>query len=351
MSALYERKYNWKLLLTITSGTILSIIVVSLISTGFFSNIYYNVLDLLKSIFLGGKINIPEGNELYPKNFFDLLNQNMFLLMMFISAVVFQIFTFFNERKYMVTLDNTLKQKRILTLMLFFLSLIFFIAVPNISNRFADFFVLFAWVFVALVFSEIFSYLEFTKPNLKKNAGYAVLVCLIYLFFNNCLQLNDSFANSGSHPEIFREVGSYLSQNLKKGDIVFDVTWNWFPQLYYYAPNQNYVIGLEPRLLYSYSPRLYWLWTHIANGYLCEEETCNDQEIKRNHDLKKEESAIKWEKDQGDKIAEVMKKEFKTHYIVSSKDYGYLNIVLENNKNFQKVLNSNNFYYIYKILD
>jgi hypothetical protein len=348
--ALYEKKYNWKLLISVVTGTLFAVIVVSLISKGFFDNIYYNVLDLLKNIFLSNKINISEGGELYPKNFFDFLNQNIFLFMTFLLATVFHVFVFFKERKNMFIIDNVLKQKRIITLAFLFLSLIFFIAIPNISNRFADFFVFFAWIFIALVFNEIFTSLEFRKPELKKFLKYAIFICLIYLFSNSLIQLNDSFASSGSRPETLRQVGEYLSKNLNKGDVVFNSDWSWFPQLYYYAPEQNYVIGLEPKMLYEYNSRLYWLWQNINKGYVCEFEECSTKTMEQNISFKNKELFSKWAKSEGTHISEIVTKDFKSHYILTSINYVALNSILENNKNFKKVLNSNN-YFIYQIID
>ncbi len=347
---LYQRKYDWKLLLSIILGSVFSIIVVSLISTGFFDNIYYNVLDLLKGIISGNKINIPEGGELYPKNLFDFLNQNIILFTMFLSSVIFYVFSYFSERKILLSIDNALKQKRALALSLFFLSLIFFVAISEISNRFADFFVLFAWIFVILIFSELFINLEFTKVILKKAAKYVAFICLAYLFSNSLLQINESFAG-GSRPETFSEVGTYLAKNLKKDEIVFNVSWNWFPQLYYYAPEQDYVIGLEPKLTYVYDPKIYWLWANIGNGSVCEKEECPEEKELQGKILKDKKLALTFLKDQGDKIAKIVVNDFKSHYIVSSNSYKSLNNILNNSKHFEKVLNSQNFYYIYKILD
>jgi hypothetical protein len=288
---------------------------------------------------------------LYPKNFFDFLNQNIFLFIMFISAVVFYLFTFFNERKQMFTLDHILKEKRIITLTLFLLSSVFFVAIANISNRFSDFFLFFAWIFIALVFNEVFSFITFNKPMFKKAIKCAGLICLTYLFLNNLLQLNQMFGNSGSRPEAFRGVGTYLSNNLKKGDIVFNVGWSWFPQLYYYAPDQNYIIGLEPKLTYLYDSKIYWLWSNVGNGYVCEKEKCPELDTEQNSSFRTKDLFSKWTKEEGDKIAETIVNDFKSHYIVSSNNYSYLNSVLNNNNHFRKILNSNNSYFIYKILD
>ena len=348
-TALYNRKYEWKILFWATLGIIASIFTAFLINSGFFIDIRDNVIGVLYSTF-DKKVVISEGGEVYPRNLFDLINQNIFLIVMFLFSFVIYIFTYFSERKYLSTFDSVLKNKRIMTLTLFLCSSVFFIAIPIISNRFSDFFLFFAWIFVVLVLSEVSSYNEFTKPILKKFSQYAIFVCLIYLFLNNALQLNNMFASGGSRPETFSQVGNYLSKNLKKDDIVFNLNWGWFPQLYYYAPSQDYVIGLEPKLNYLYNPKLYWLWQNIGYGYVCETEKCLNQDVLRNSSFRKNDLFKKWAKDEGDQIANVITTDFMSHYIVSSKDYGYLNNVLNNNKHFQKVVDSNGQYFLYEIL-
>jgi hypothetical protein len=345
----YQKKYLWKELLLVFLGTLFSVFVAFLVDSGFFISIRDNLFSVLSSV-LNTKVNISEGNEVYPKNFFDLFNQNVFLCVMFLSAVVVYVLAFLEEIKKVSNFDNVSKSRKIITMVFFVLSSVFIVAISNISNRFTDFFIFFGWIFIVFVFSELFSYIEFTKINLKKFFGYAFFVCLIYLFFNNSLQLNDMFASSGSRPETFKEVGSYLSKNLKKGDIVFNVDWGWFPQLYYYAPEQNYVIGLEPKLTYLYNPRLYWLWQNIGKGYVCENEKCPEIEQRDTQEMRDKEEILPWIKEKGNNIADIVISDFKSHYIVSSRDYVQLNNVLNNSKRFEKVLNNKDQYFIYKIL-
>jgi hypothetical protein len=352
--AFYKREYLWKELLVAFSGVMLSVLTVVLIDPGFFISIKDNLFSVLSGVlnFGGEKINvIQEGGEVYPRNFFDLFNLNLLLCLMFISATIVYSLSFLKEIKHIFMLNEDLKSKKIITTVFFVLSAVFMIAIPSISNRFSDFFIFFSWIFIALVYSEVFSYIKFTNFNIKKYSGIAVFICLTYLFLNNGLQLNDIFASNGNRPDTFAEVGNYLSKNLEKGDIVFNVTWNWFPQLYYYAPDQNYVIGLEPKLTYLYNPRLYWLWSNIKYGYLCEEEKCPEINQKYITENRNKKVISPWIIKDGDNIANSIITDFKSHYIVSSSDYFQLNNILNNNKHFKMVLNSHNQYYIYKVLE
>lgn len=348
----YYRKYLWLELLLVILGTVSAIGVATIIDPGFFVSIRDNLFSVLSGVlnFSGAKVNIVEGGEVYPKNLFDLINQNVFLCSMFIISMVYYILFFLKEVKRVVLFDEITKAKKTITLVLFVLSTVFIVAIPNISNRFADFFIFFSWVFVALIFTDIFSYIKFSDVNAKKFAGGAVIVCLIYFFTNNLLQLNDTFATSGSHPETFSEVGNYLSKNLKKGEVVYNVTWNWFPQLYYYAPEQNYVIGLEPKLTYLYNPKIYWLWSNIAKGYVCDQENCPDIQQIDNRNLRDKTKYQAWIKEKGDNIANTVIDTFKSHYIVSASYYTRLNGVLNNSKRFEKVVDSGGQYFVYKVL-
>lgn len=351
----YQKKYLWKELFLVITGTILAVIFALLIDSGFFTSIKDNLFSVLSGVlnFSGNKTNIiQEGGEVYPKNFFDLFNQNVLLCLMFLSAMIYYVLDFFREIKNIKYFDNNLKLKKIIELVFFITSSVFLAAIPIISGRFADFFIFFSWIFIVLIYTEVFSFIKFTKIYIKNFLGYSIIFCLIYIFLNNTLQLNDFFASTGSRPEEFSQVGKYLSENLKKDEVVFNINWNWFTQLYYYAPEQNYVIGLEPKLTYLYEPRIYWLWKNISMGYVCDREKCVEQQKeiiivsnKNNIELQKE-----WYRKNGDKIADTIVNDFKSHYIVTSKNYSLLNNILNNNSSFERVLNSNNQYYIYKII-
>jgi hypothetical protein len=351
--AFYYKKYLWKELFLVLSGTLSAILLILSIDSGFFDSIRDNLFSVISGVinFSGEKVNIIEvGGEVYPKNFFDFFSQNLILSLIFLSSMVFYALRFIFEIKNIKKFDNLLKSKRVIATVFFVLSSVFIVLIVIISNRFTDFFIFFGWIFVAIVYSDLFLNIKFNDLNIKKFLVVSFLTCLIYLFINNASQLNYNFASYGSRPETFQEVGNYLSSNLEKGDIVYNVTWNWFPQLYYYAPEQNYVIGLEPKLTYLYIPRIYWLWNNISKGYVCEVEKCPEIEQEINKQLRNRDALFEWLQKEGESIADVIINDFKSHYIISSTDYSQLNNVLNSSKRFERVLNSQDQYYIYKIL-
>lgn len=349
----YYRKFLWKELGIVFGGVLFSVIVATVIDPGFYISIRDNLFSVLFGVIDSSatKLNISVGMEVYPKNFFDLFNSNILLCSMFIVSMVFYVITFLKDIKKSVLFDYQTKNKKIIIMVFFALSSVFIAAIPNISGRFADFFIFFGWVFVVLVVNDIFSYVEFTNKDIKKYTGYSLLFCLLYFFSNSALQIHGSLSSSGSRPDDFAQVGNYLAKNLKKGEIVYDVNWSFFPQLYYYAPEQNYVIGLEPKLTYLYSPRLYWLWQNIANGYVCEVEKCPEIEKESNTKIKSKKDYKAWTESNGEKIADTIINDFQSHYIVTASNYNILNFTLNNSKRFEKVVSSNDKYFVYKILE
>ncbi|MCX6755953.1 MAG: hypothetical protein NTX85_01260 [Candidatus Nomurabacteria bacterium] len=344
---LYTRKYNWKILIYTFSGVLGGVAITYLFGHGFFTYINDDLISVLKDFLSNKKINIPEGNELYPKNFFDFINQNVLFFFLFMVSIVSGCVIYF--KKYT---DNKKENFRILddsdtlVLSLFLISTVFFVAISSFSNRFSDFFIFFGWIFIVLILNLIIKNISFNTVVVKNGFFSGILIAMLYLFGNNLLQIRDFF---GSNPNTFVNIGNYIDRNVPKGDIVFDTNWSWFPQLYYYAPNVNYVVGLEPKLTYQYNQEIYWLWSHIGDGYVCNVESCQDKmdSIKK---LSDEKFAKKWKKEEGDAMAEILINKFSSHTVVTSKDYRALNFVLQNNDRFKLELKDNNLY-VYTVLN
>jgi hypothetical protein len=153
----YQKKYLWKEVFLVFLGTSLSVFVAFLIDQGFFISIRDNLFSVLGSVldFSKNTIKIQEGMEVYPKNFFDLLNQNIFLCIMFIFTSIFYIFNLLKEIKQNVNFNDNVKNKKVVTMVFFVLSSLFIVAINFISNRFSDFFIFFGWIFVVFVLSKL----------------------------------------------------------------------------------------------------------------------------------------------------------------------------------------------------
>ncbi len=350
--AFYKNKPQFSLLWAMLGGTALAIAVCYLAGSNFLLYSYDNIFKIYVDTILGKKVNIQEGSELYPMNFFDFIKDNAFMFVFMIIAVFIEIGQYLYLRGNEDLDEAALSAKdnrNVLRGTLFTLTLLFFLGTIAASTRFNDFFVFFVGLYVVLVFDYTLSYISITKKYIKQSQFAAIICVSIYLFVANFVSLDQMLA-SGAPPYTFSEIGNWLETHTNKGDIIFNVTWDWFPQLYYNDPYNNYIAGLEPRFLYNYSPKLYWLWIHIgSNGYVCSTENCPSEddasELALNNPLKNKSYFV----NEGKQIKKVLEDDFKSKYIVTSKDYLALNDVLDLSGEFKKVYTESGYYYIYEI--
>ena len=61
-------------------------------------------------------------------------------------------------------------------------------------------------------------------------------------------------------------VAKALRDNGIAGEIVYNVDWSMFPELFLWNTEDYYVSGLDPIFLYAYDPQLYWKSHHLATG-------------------------------------------------------------------------------------
>lgn len=56
------------------------------------------------------------------------------------------------------------------------------------------------------------------------------------------------------------------ADNIPKGEIIFNCTWDDFPKLFFYNTKHRYVYGLDPNYLYSENPELYTTLKDLTEG-------------------------------------------------------------------------------------
>ncbi len=56
------------------------------------------------------------------------------------------------------------------------------------------------------------------------------------------------------------------AENIPKGEIIFNCTWDDFPKLFFYNTKHRYVYGLDPNYLYSENPELYTTLKDLTEG-------------------------------------------------------------------------------------
>ncbi len=357
-SAIYGEKIDWKSIFAVFGGVAAAIGFSYVISPGFLTFVKDTEIGIYWETIIGKKVPLPEGGELYPVDFFSFLQQNTLLVSGMLIGVVVEIKKYFIFRKKKqnrevpaesVSADS--KQLAVLRATLFFLSIGFFLGVIVVSMRFADFFVFFAGFYLIMAFGAILADIKISTDYIRKSIVVGLCVVICYLFISNILLLQTQFALGGIAPDMMEQTGEWLAAHTQKGDVVFNASWNWFPQLYYWSPNNNYVIGLEPRFLYVYNPQLYWEWWHMTtDGYICTTQNCPTQDAAQKTGYTN--AGIKgWEKTEGDLVAKTILTDFHSKYIVTAQGlYQRFGILLANNSHFKLVLTDTHGYQIYQVL-
>ena len=301
---------------------------------------------------IGKTVSIAEGGELYAKDFFDVLRSNSILIALFTVAVVSEIFIYIAKKKKEIIHPFILinPQKQALKSTLFLLSLLFFLGI-FFSSRNSDFFIIFSALYIVVSFNLIISYINFSNNIIKKAILTGFFIVISYLFVGNSIFIYESISNT-SHHNAIEEAANWINKNTKPKEVIFNASWNWFPVLFYYNPYSYYIAGIEPRFLYDYDSKLYWKWWNITQyGYMCDQEICDQLNEKQQFYLRKDDRKETWYSQQGELIANAIKNEFKSRFIVTSKQMVRFNALMDNNSRFEKVYTDEiyNTYLVYRV--
>jgi len=349
--AFYGKSPDRNNILACVAGVVGAVGLAYALSPNFLLFMYDTVFGIYRETILGQVVAIPEGMELYKADFFDFIKVNSLLVGALIVSTVMFIFNYVNSKLSSEgdIVSESDGNKKVLLGTSFGLAICFFLGTIVLSRRFQDFFTFFSALFIALSWDSVSEYILVSNKVARRGVAAGLSVCLIYFFGANMLSIQAVISNSSS-VESLRPVGEWLNDNVPKDGIVFNTSWNWFPQLYYHSPTHRYVIGLEPRFLYVYDPKLYFKWFHIgSDGYVCSVEKCSA--LTAAVDFAKRQKAFRatWYKKEGDEIADTIFKDFHSSYLITSKEMTNLNSILDNNTRFDKVFSSKETYFIYKI--
>ncbi|MFA6432944.1 MAG: hypothetical protein WCV82_04000 [Candidatus Paceibacterota bacterium] len=349
----YGSRGDIKNLLYAFFGTALAVLSTYLVSSGFLLYMKEIIFGTYLETIIGKKVAIGEGGELYPADFFNLIQANSLIFALFVTALSVDIYSYVSYRfrqagvgaaEYFAGLSEA---RRHLQTSVLIMTAGFFLGTIVMSSRFGDYFTFFAALYIALCFDYVRRLMSVSgNAMIRRSMATGLAIVLVYLFVSNMLFLQNRLAY-GTNPNELLQVGMWLKENTKPGTIVFNANWSWFPQLYYNSPNNNYVTGLEPRFTYTYDPKIYWLWAHIAaNGYVCEAEKCLEIAALQTEALAKDATIAAWAKIEGEKIADAMLDKLHSPYVVTSRDYRILNYTMDHSDRFKRELYNEQYGYL-----
>lgn len=282
-----ERRFEWRPLAWTSLGAVLG----NLINPYFPNNIYLFIEHFTEKIKIGSDFVVAVGGEWYAYSGQELLmNFPIALAAMLIGYILF------------VPRGGKLPEKAA-----FFLTFTtILLAAQFRSKRFAEYFPPFAILFAAFSWDaftttqqpelpedfrrEIGPYLDAQKPT-ERQAWWAaarvasvwvigLVLCGWWIFNLTGLHklgfdepgMIDNITSNEPADKYHRtmqwatgldETGA---DNIPRGEIIFNCTWDDFPKLFFYDTKHRYVYGLDPNYLYSAHPELYTLLKDLTEG-------------------------------------------------------------------------------------
>lgn len=147
----------------------------------------------------------------------------------------------------------------------FILSTIFFYLTMFSTRRAYDFWAGFMIMTIGGVITYIVPKLNFNlREILRDSLKYGILFLFIFSIFYSTFRNNISMKENVFRPDRLREVSLWLKDNSKEGDIVFNLNWGMFSQMFFWNQKNYYIGGLDPIFQYTYNLELYWKFHYLS---------------------------------------------------------------------------------------
>jgi len=254
LETLYQKKLVLRPLLYCLSGIILGLILHPQFPN-IVSQLYYQIFQA--GLGSGGAVAV--GREWGPYELTNFLQTNVFVFILWLFAFAL----FFRRLWQKISLRAT-------ELWLFVLSLFFF-ALALKSRRFAEYWVPFAVLFSAYSISPYFVQLNWAdvknklRDTWQLQAAAVVLVLALGTMAWQNVNLVNNYLKQAASTTLYKGASHWLLNNSWPGQIVFNTSWDQFPQLFYYNNRNYYIVGLDPTFMYLHDAQLYFQWRQISD--------------------------------------------------------------------------------------
>lgn len=261
-----------------------------------------------------GGLPLRFGRELTPFVFENFVDQLIPITILIAVAVIFFVWLLANRRSFHWKLPEKIKAPIWSSLVL---AAIFFYLTFAVARRSNEIFISFAVIFIALLFSHYLNVMQARRHKLLSSKisiflALLMLIIVIYSPIKTTYRFN-TYARVYFTADRFEEVAKWLKENTESGEIVFNIQWDRFAQLFYVNQHNYYINGMDPIFEYAYSPELYWK-THFlaineATAYTCAKIRCEKDEVELTHAVLKSDfnaSFILVEKNRNPKLLEYL---------------------------------------------
>jgi hypothetical protein len=154
------------------------------------------------------------------------------------------------------------------TLFLFLLSCAFFVLFLNIG-RFVEYWVPFSILFLASGAKDLTEGVDWSAWLRGHRIAGPVLCGLLslLLFAQTARSVMESQLEVKTDRSLYyRSEATWIKNHVPAGEVVFTCNWDSFPYLFFFAPEQRYLVALDPTFMQAYDPELFRRWYRIATG-------------------------------------------------------------------------------------
>lgn len=248
---LLERRLDFRPMLWVGAGLLLGV----LINPYFPNNLIFTYHHLVPKLLDPTSISV--GNEWYPYNTDQLLNNSMLAL---IALAAGALALGFSGRKMDVR-----------TATAFFAALLFALMLFK-ARRFVEYFPPFALIFSAFAWAPL---MDVRQPSSEANGWRTLLRANWNLILIGILVLagigksipaaRDQISSSKPY-HLYAGASAWLEHNTPAGERIFQTDWDDFPRLFFYNTHNTYLVGLDPTYMQLYDADLYDDWVAITRG-------------------------------------------------------------------------------------
>lgn len=331
-----SEKFDWHILIWPFAGTLAAVATSYLIFPGVLLYLIDITLPVLIDAAIGSGAGVAEGAEVYGVNFFLIFPALFSLIAPLFIFGIREMTALLNPRHFEAA------DRRLATLRAtLFLGSVTLLAASLISLRFVDYFAYFSILYVALAVSEFWRTVVIPDQSAwhQMKVGGLIVLALFVMGIGPKIRTTDVDAAKVSYLSA-QGPADWLLTHLEPGALVFNTDWDKFSLLYYFTGDQiRFATGLEPRFLYDYDPRLYWVWRNIGDhGIYCETPKCSSGTGFLGAD---------------ERIADVVLSDFKTDIMLVQTDRTELIGLLERSSRFRREYrdDANSIFAIYRVLE
>lgn len=209
---------------------------------------------------------IHNAAELQPLDIVGFLKGNLLIWLVFCGILAVLIW-------YRGKLKEFAKRVSVEGLSAVFLSGFFFVLMVR-SQRFIEYWVPFTVLAGALVSRDFELDKKFTnwikrlwKAKKRKLAlPISASILPLFLIFVNSLGENYLYLRNTTPYDRYKPAAEWLIKNTPEKSIVFNVSWDDFPELFFWDTRNYYIVGMDPTFMYEYDKDLYEKWRKVGVG-------------------------------------------------------------------------------------